>query len=86
MAKSLTPIFDDILKALDGALAATADHTLETFAADWVVRHAVQRALEIISEASRRSPDELTGRHPEIPWRQGTRHRQFSAPRVPRYP
>jgi uncharacterized protein with HEPN domain len=30
---------------------------------------AVTRALEIISEASRRLPDELRNRHPELPWR-----------------
>src|SRR5208283_6175136 len=30
---------------------------------------AVTRALEIISEASRRLPDELRDRHPDLPWR-----------------
>ena len=69
MGKSLAPILDDILKAIDGALAATQSHTAETFAADWVVRHAVQRALEIISEASRRIPDIQAEKRPEIPWR-----------------
>jgi uncharacterized protein with HEPN domain len=32
--------------------------------------YAVTRCLEIISEASRRLPDELKARHPEIPWKQ----------------
>jgi uncharacterized protein with HEPN domain len=31
--------------------------------------YAVTRAIEIISEASRRLPDELRARHPELPWR-----------------
>jgi len=31
---------------------------------------AVTRCLEIISEASRRLPDELKARHPSIAWRQ----------------
>jgi uncharacterized protein with HEPN domain len=31
--------------------------------------YAVTRALEIISEASRRLPDELRDRHPQLPWR-----------------
>jgi uncharacterized protein with HEPN domain len=31
--------------------------------------YAVTRALEIISEASRRLPDELYERHPHLPWR-----------------
>ena len=33
-----------------------------------LVFYAVTRALEIISEASRRLPDEMKARHPEIPW------------------
>jgi uncharacterized protein with HEPN domain len=32
--------------------------------------YAVTRCLEIISEASRRLPDELKARHPAIPWKQ----------------
>ncbi len=31
--------------------------------------YAVTRCLEIISEASRRLPDELKARHPSIPWK-----------------
>jgi uncharacterized protein with HEPN domain len=31
--------------------------------------YAVTRALEIISEASRRLPDDLRDRHPRLPWR-----------------
>ena len=30
--------------------------------------YAVVRALEIVSEATRRLPDELKGRHPDIDW------------------
>ena len=32
--------------------------------------YAVTRCLEIISEASRRLPDDLKARHPLIPWKQ----------------
>jgi uncharacterized protein with HEPN domain len=31
--------------------------------------YAVTRALEIVSEASRRLPEELRERHPRLPWR-----------------
>jgi uncharacterized protein with HEPN domain len=31
--------------------------------------YAVTRALEIISEASRRLPDDVCERHPHLPWR-----------------
>jgi uncharacterized protein with HEPN domain len=33
-----------------------------------LVFYAVTRALEIISEASRRLPDDMKARHPDIPW------------------
>jgi uncharacterized protein with HEPN domain len=37
---------------------------------DTIRLYAVTRCLEIISEASRRLPDVLRDRHPEIPWRE----------------
>lgn len=42
----------------------------ESFAADLRAVYAVTRCLEIISEASRRLPEELKARHPAIAWRQ----------------
>ncbi|HKM61197.1 MAG TPA: HepT-like ribonuclease domain-containing protein [Acidisphaera sp.] len=41
----------------------------ETFQGDTLRLYAVIRCLEIISEASRRLPDELKARHPSIAWR-----------------
>jgi uncharacterized protein with HEPN domain len=41
-----------------------------TFRDDARTHYAVTRCLEIISEASRRLPDNLKARHPAIPWRQ----------------
>jgi uncharacterized protein with HEPN domain len=41
----------------------------EAFTADRRTFYAVTRALEIISEASRRLPETLRDRHPELPWR-----------------
>ena len=43
--------------------------TYETFKDDMMRVYAVTRCLEIISEASRRLPDELKARHPSIAWR-----------------
>ncbi len=40
----------------------------ESFCADRKTVYAVIRALEIISEATRRLPEELKNRHPEIDW------------------
>ena len=41
----------------------------EAFRGDLRTVYAVTRSLEIISEASRRLPDELKARHPSIGWR-----------------
>ena len=41
----------------------------ETFKDDTLRLYAVMRCLEIISEASRRLPDELKARHPSLEWR-----------------
>ncbi len=41
----------------------------ETFKNDNLRRYAVTRCLEIISEASRRLPEEMKDRHPSIEWR-----------------
>jgi uncharacterized protein with HEPN domain len=41
----------------------------EAFKDDMLRLYAVTRCLEIISEASRRLPDEVKARHPSIEWR-----------------
>jgi uncharacterized protein with HEPN domain len=46
------------------------DISYEAFAKDERTLYAVTRCLEIISEASRRLPDELKARYSEVPWRQ----------------
>ena len=45
-----------------------ADMDLSAFAADRKTLYAVVRALEIISEASRRLPEEMRKRHQEVDW------------------
>jgi len=46
----------------------TKDKTFEQFLGDKLVFYGVTRYLEIISEASRRLPEELKARHPISPW------------------
>jgi uncharacterized protein with HEPN domain len=43
--------------------------SFEAFKEDRKTFYAVTRALEIISEAARRLPDDLRDRHPTLPWR-----------------
>jgi len=47
----------------------TANHTPEAFRENRQAFYAVTRCLEIVSEATRRLPQELRDRHPELPWR-----------------
>ena len=59
----------DIAHNVDLALRFTAGFDFEAFVADPRTVYAVTRCLEIISEASRRLPDDLKARHPSIAWR-----------------
>jgi len=59
---------DDMREALVGIKATLDGATFETFASSWQVQRAVERGLEIISEASRSLPDDLKQRAPTIPW------------------
>lgn len=57
----------------DNILAArrfTADLTLEQFKQSDLHFYAVVRALEIVSEAARRLPENFRNKHPELPWKQ----------------
>jgi uncharacterized protein with HEPN domain len=56
------------LRNIDAIDAFTAGLDPVAFAQDRKTVYAVVRALEIISEASRRLPAEITSRHTEIDW------------------
>jgi uncharacterized protein with HEPN domain len=59
----------DMAENLHLALEFVGDRDYQAFHDDRRTLYAVIRCLEIVSEASRRLPDELKARHPEIPWR-----------------
>jgi len=59
----------DIRDNIHLARAFVADLDLTGFATSRLHFYAAARALEIISEASRRLPDELRLKHPHLPWR-----------------
>ena len=46
-----------------------AGHTCESFANDLVIRLAVERLFEVISEASRFIPSDLKAKEPNINWK-----------------
>jgi uncharacterized protein with HEPN domain len=58
----------DIVDNVDAIWKFTSELDLPAFRADRKTVYAVVRALEIISEASRRLPNDLLHRHPEIDW------------------
>lgn len=58
----------DIVDNIDAIALFTAGIEFDDFAADRKTVYAVIRALEIVSEASRRLPAEVKGRYPGIDW------------------
>jgi uncharacterized protein with HEPN domain len=59
----------DILHHIDLATRFAAGIDRAAFKKDERTVYAITRCLEIISEASRRLPDELKVRHPSIEWK-----------------
>jgi uncharacterized protein with HEPN domain len=60
---------DDILAAIREIETFAAGKSFDDYMDDAMLRRAVERDVEIISEASRHIPDDLKARHPAIPWR-----------------
>ena len=65
VSSALYDIRDNIVLARE----FVAGHVSGSFAASRLHFYAATRALEIISEACRRLPDDLRARHPLQPWR-----------------
>ena len=60
---------EDILEAIDKIERYTKGLTYETLMKNDMAIDAVIRNLEIIGEASRNIPEDVRGKHPEIPWK-----------------
>jgi uncharacterized protein with HEPN domain len=67
--RSPIPRLTDIVEAIELIRSEMVGVTLEAFEPDIRKRWLIERGVEIISEASRRLPDDLKARHPDIPWR-----------------
>jgi len=68
MVRKVGHAIHDILEAIGRVDEITRGKTFEEFESSWQLRWLVQRALEIISQASRAIPSDLTSKRPEIPW------------------
>jgi uncharacterized protein with HEPN domain len=66
---SVVAALQDILHHIELATRFITGMDRTTFVEDVRAVYAVTRCLEIISEASRRLPDELKARHPSIEWK-----------------
>jgi uncharacterized protein with HEPN domain len=69
MPSDILGILGDIEAHIDLAVQFTAGLDYAAFCEDTRTIYAVTRCLEIISEASRRLPDDLKMRHSAIPWK-----------------
>ena len=67
--RSLRPRLEDILENIVIVTGAVAGRDLADFTADPILRLAVERAIEIVSEAVRHIPEDERNKHPLVPWR-----------------
>jgi uncharacterized protein with HEPN domain len=68
----------DILEAIAKIQRYVSGADFEAFENDEEIMDAVVHNLTVIGEAANHIPSEVTGRHPEIPWRQMIDLRNFS--------
>jgi uncharacterized protein with HEPN domain len=70
MQRSVRLRLNDILRAIDGAADTISGVNFETFRSVYHMPRTLERCIEIVSEATRRLPDEIKARYPDIPWHQ----------------
>ena len=59
MPRQVAPVLAEILGAIEGIEQVVAGKTLADFEGEWLLKHGVQRGIEIISEAARHIPPDL---------------------------
>ena len=59
-----------MIDAIAGVESTVAGRSFAEYQQSWPTRRAVERGIEIISEASRHVPEDLKERHPHIYWRE----------------
>lgn len=58
----------DMLDSIREIRIALSGSDFDAFRTSWVLRSAVERGIEIISEASRGLPPTVKAIHPDVPW------------------
>jgi uncharacterized protein with HEPN domain len=69
MARSLVPRLNDILRNIDFVHGVVAGKSAKDVENDMMLRLAIERAIEIVSEAVRHIPMDEQLAYPEVPWR-----------------
>ena len=69
MARPLDLVVEELLDYIEQASTFVRGMTFEQYSSDPRTQRAVERCIEVISEASCHIPDEITAKHPNIPWR-----------------
>jgi len=68
-AKDPRSPLNDILGAISAVQSWSIGRTYDDYLRDHMFRAAIERQVEIVSEASRRISDHLKASRPDIPWR-----------------
>jgi uncharacterized protein with HEPN domain len=68
MARDPRIALEDMVVAIDRIAEETAKLTFGQFAENWRAQYIVERALLIVSEASRAIPESSKEKHPDIRW------------------
>jgi uncharacterized protein with HEPN domain len=69
MRNEFLDFVEDILDGMNKAEELLEGVIYSQFESDFRINFAVVRALEIIGEATKRLPEELRQRYPDIPWK-----------------
>ena len=61
MARKVRPVLQEILIAVEGIETAVAGRSFADFQREWLLRHGIQRGIEIISGGEPPSPGRAAG-------------------------
>lgn len=59
---------EDMREAIEGGLQLVEGHSFESYQKNFGLRRAVERCVEIVSEASKHLPEDLKALHPDSHW------------------